>query len=320
MSSAKIEAISMVSDLIQQFKTYEDIFTPVFLHYNGKSEIITLQYRLKTLFNIVDKNEFFKVLLDQYLENPIKIPSNLFNVQINSQNSLLNLADNKRYFIKLDEINLFHLSNLINIDSEYITIIIDSNFKLDIDSLIVSTISKQPKITSRNVYQYELMSLLKASDFPEKFQCLNIPISFNLILNDFLEYYIPKKYLIAADKWYKMTRFQKGSLRKKNQYSNMIKNRFGINPLEFNNRIQKLLESMLYYIQTNYDDIIKIENIKGNIIPKIPEGYHRIEKTGVVEIRFNFETNFDNCQKVSHSYLYFDFNWMRKLFKKFFNI
>ena len=268
----------------------------------------------------MDEEDFLNNLLHQYLKNPIQIPSKLFSVQINDQKSLKNLALDQKYFIRLDDFFIFHLSNLFNIDSEYITIIIDSNFKIDLESLITSYISKQPKLLDNNQVQYELVSILKNNQFPNSFQCLNIPISFNLILNNFLEYFIQKRFLLAADKWYTLETFQKGSLRKKREYFGMIKNKFGITPLEFNQRIHKVLEGILSYIQFNYNDIIKITNLKGFVLPKIPKGYHRVEKTGIIEIRFKFETNFDNNQCVTHSLLTFDFSWMRKIFKPYFNL
>ncbi len=231
-----------------------------------------------------------------------------------------NLADDQKYFIKLEDIYLFHLSNLFSLDSEYVNIIIDSKFKIDIDSLIVTTISKQPKILKDNAFQFEITSILKSNNFPQNFQCLNIPISFNLMLNDFLEYFIPKKFLTAADQWYRLTRYQIGSYRKKREYSRMIENRFKISPLEFNNRIQNVLEDILRYIQQYYDNVISIKDIRGQIIPKIPKGYHRIERTGIIEIRFKFEANFDNNQRVTHSLLNINTNWMRKVFKNYFNI
>lgn len=268
----------------------------------------------------MDEYEFIKNLLNQFINNPIEIPSKLYSVQINDQKSIMNLAEDQKYFIKLEDIYLFHLSNLFNLDSEYINIIIDSNFKLELDSLIISTISKQPKVIKNNVFQYELMSVLKSNDFPENFQCLNIPIKFNLVLNDFINYYIQKKFLVAANKWINMTRSRSTQLRKKREYSRMIENRFGISPLEFLERIQRVLEDILGYIQFHYNDIIEIKNLRGQIIPKIPTGYHRASQTGIIEIKFKFETNFDNNHRVTHSLLKFDFNWMRKIFKNYFNL
>ena len=268
----------------------------------------------------MDEYEFIKNLLNQFINNPIEIPSKLYSVQINDQKSIKNLAEDQKYFIKLEDIYLFHLSNLFNLDSEYINIIIDSNFKLELDSLIISTISKQPKVIKNNVFQYELMSVLKSNDFPENFQCLNIPIKFNLVLNDFINYYIQKKFLVAANKWINMTRSRSSQLRKKREYSRMIENRFGITPLEFLERIQRVLEDILGYIQFHYNDIIEIKNLRGQIIPKIPTGYHRASQTGIIEIKFKFETNFDNSHRVTHSLLKFDFNWMRKIFKNYFNL
>ena len=318
MSVIKEQSLEKVSQLIEQFSEYENIFTPVFLQYNGKNEIITLQYRLRTYRSFMEEKDFLNNLIEQFLKNPIEIPSKLFSVQINDQKSLQNLATDQKFFIRLDDFFLFHLSNLLNLDSEYITIIIDSNFRIDLESLITSNISKQPKLLDKNTVQYELTSILKNNQFPKSFQCLNIPISFNLILNNFLEYFIPKRFLLAADKWYTLETYQKGSLRKRHEYFSMIKNKFGITPLEFNRRIQITLEEILTNIQLNFNNIIKIKNLKGFIIPKIPKGYHRAEKTGIIEISFKFETNFDNNQYVTHSLLTFEFNWMRKIFKTYF--
>lgn len=320
MSTVKEQSLEKVSQLIEQFNDYENILTPVFLQYNGKTEIITLQYRLRTFRSFMEENDFLKNLLDQFLKNPIEIPSNFFSVQINDQNSLQNLASDQKYFIRLDDFYLFHLSNLVKLDSEYITIIIDSKFKIDIESLVTSNISKQPKLLGKNTIQYELISVLRNNQFPKSFQCLNIPISFNLLLNSFLEYFIPKRFLLAADKWYTLETYQKGSLRKRREYFSMIKNKFGITPLEFNRKIQSILGEILTYIQENFNNIIKIKNLKGFIIPKIPKGYHRVERTGIIEISFKFETNFDNNQCVTHSFLTFDFNWMRKIFKTYFKL
>ena len=130
----------------------------------------------------MDKQNFLKNLLNQYLENPIHIPSDLFSLQIHDQNSLKNYALDQKYFINVEDIYLFHLSNLFNLDSEYVNIFIDSKFKIDIESLIVSKISKQPKLMANNVLQYELTSILKINQFPEKFQFLNLPVSFNILV------------------------------------------------------------------------------------------------------------------------------------------
>ncbi len=320
MSLVKEKSFEKVSELIQHFNEYEEIFTPTFLHYNGKTEIVSLQYRLRTFKSFMKGEEFLENLLEQYLKNQIQIPSEFFSVQINDQNSLKNFALDPKYFINIEDFYIFHLSNLFNLDSEYINIIIDSKFKIDIESLIVSKISKQPKLLSNNVLQYELTSVLKTSQFPEKFQFLNIPIRFNLVLNNYLEYFIQKRFLGAADKWFTIATFEKGSFRKKNEYSRMIRNRFGINPLEFNKRIQRVLENILTYIQDNYYDVININNLTGILKPKVPKGYRRADKTGILEIGLGFETNFDNNQYTTHSLLIFDFNWMRKIFKNYFKL
>ena len=95
--------MNSVSELIQKFNTYEDLFTPIFLFYNGNSEIISLQYRLRTINSFLDEYEFISNIISQYLKNPIEIPSNLYSVQINDQKSLRNLAENQKYFIKLED-------------------------------------------------------------------------------------------------------------------------------------------------------------------------------------------------------------------------
>ena len=74
------------------------------------------------------------------------------------------------------------------------------------------------------------------------------------------------------------------------------------------------------YIQINFNDIIKIKIIKGKLIPKIPKGYRRSIKPGILIVKFKFETNFDNENCITQAHLIFDFKWMRNIFKKFFNI
>ncbi len=320
MSATETIPLSVVSSLIEQFNEYEKIFEPVFLQYNGKTEVITLQYRLRTQKTFKDEEKFLKKFLSQYLNNPIEIPSELYSVQINDQNSIENLALNKKFFVRVADYNIFHISNLLELDSEYINILIDSKFKIDLGYLISSNISHQPKIIGKNILQFELISLLKTNIFPDKFQCLNIPVSYELNLNDFIEYYIPKKFLIASEKWYKMERFEGGSFRKKRQYAVMLKQKFGISPLEFNRRIQLVLEGLLYHIQKKYSNVIEIKNIKGILNPKIPKGYHRAENPGILSIRFKFETNFDNESCITQAHLIFDFKWMRNIFKKYFSI
>ncbi len=320
MSVADLTILNEVSDLIDQFNEYNDIFELSFLQYNGKTEVVTLHYRLRTFKSFMDGKEYLKEFLKQYFKNPIQIPSRLYSVQINHQTSTVNLARNQKYFIKVDDNFIFHISNLLDLDSEYVYILIDTKFKLNLNYLISSHISRQPKIIGKNLIQYELMSLLKTNIFPEKFQCLNIPIKYELILNNFIEHFIPKRFLTVSDKWYKMATYERGNFRKKKQYYNMIKQRFGIAPLEFNRRIQIVLDELLNHIRMQFDEVVKIKVLKGKLIPKIPKGYRRSEKPGLLIIYFKFETDFDNVNCITQAHLTFSFKWMRTIFKKYFNI
>ena len=101
MSAVDLTSLYEVSQLMEQFNDYENVFELSFLHYNGKNEVITLQYRLRTYKSFMDGEEFLKNFLEQYLKHPIQIPSNLYSVQINDQNSTRNLALDKKYFIKV---------------------------------------------------------------------------------------------------------------------------------------------------------------------------------------------------------------------------
>ena len=316
ISVSQLKSLETVSALIQQFNEFDKIFSPVFLYYNGKTEIITLQYRLKTLKSFMNRSEFLENLLIQYLKNPIQIHSDLFSVEINDHKSTQNLALNHKFFQKIRGFNLFMVSELCELDSEYIDIIIDSKFKLNLNSLISTHISDQPKLIEKNVKKYELMATLKTNQFPNEFQCIDVPLNYELILNDFIEYFINRKFLNADRQYLKMEATGKGDSRKKGEYYRMIMNKYSITPLEFNRRIQIILAEILLYIQINYSKIITIDNLKGELIPKIPKGYHRIEETGILAIIYKFKTRFDNKNCVSHSFLTFKFNWMKKIFKK----
>ena len=91
MSAVDLTSLNEISQLIEQFNEYENVFELSFLHYNGKNEIITLQYRLRTYKSFMDGEEFLKNFLEQYLKHTIQIHSNLYSVQINDQNSTRNL-------------------------------------------------------------------------------------------------------------------------------------------------------------------------------------------------------------------------------------
>ena len=85
MSISEIENFQNITDLIDQFKDYKEIFKLIFLRYNGKNEEIALHYRLRTYKNFMNKIEFLNTLLSQYFKNPIQIPSDLFYVEIYDQ-------------------------------------------------------------------------------------------------------------------------------------------------------------------------------------------------------------------------------------------
>jgi len=133
MSAVDLTSLNEVSQLMEQFNEYENVFELSFLHYNGKNEIITLQYRLRTYKSFMDGEEFLKKFLEQYLKHPIQIPSNLYSVQINDQNSTKNLALDKKYFIRIEDSYIFHISNLLELDSEYVYIFIDTKFKFNLE-------------------------------------------------------------------------------------------------------------------------------------------------------------------------------------------
>ncbi len=317
MSVTPVESLEIVSELIHQFNEYENLFTPVFLQYNGNSRIISLQYRLRTFKNFMEDEKYLENLLDQYVKNPILIPGKLYSIQINDNKSPNNLALDSRYIMKIDEFIAFNLSNLLNLESEYINIFIDSNFTLNFDSLISTHISKQPKVIDKYITQYELTSLLKNNQLPEKFRCLNIPVGFEMVLNDFIEHFLQKKFLIAYSEWHKIEKKKFGPDRKKNLYAQMISNKYRITPLEFGSRIRTIIDMILAYIQKNHNSIIKIENIKGYITLSKLEGVYTSQKNGMVnKISMKFETSLDNDNFATKSNITFNFKWMKSIFRK----
>lgn len=317
MGVANVETLDNVSELIHQFNEYENLFTPVFLQYNGNSRIVSLQYRLRTFKNYMEDEKYIENLLKQYLKNPILIPGKLYSIQINDNKSPHNLALDSRYIMKIDEFNAFNLSNLLNLESEYINIFIDSNFTLNFDTLIASHISKQPKVVDKYITQYELTSFLKNNQLPEKFRCLNIPLRFEMVLNEFIEHFIKKKFLIAFSEWHKLEKRKFGPDMKKNHYAQMISNKYKITPLEFGSRIKIIIDRILTYIQENHNSIIKIENIKGYITLSKLEGVYTSQKNGMVnKISMLFETSLDNDNFATKSNIIFNFKWMRSIFRK----
>ena len=317
MSVANVESLDTVSELIHQFNEYENLFTPVFLQYNGNSRIVTLQFRLRTFKNYMEDDKYLENLLIQYFKNPILIPGKLYSIQINENKSPHNLALDSRYVIKIDEFNAFNLSNLLNLESEYINIFIDSNFTLNFDTLLVSHISRQPKVVDKYVTQYELTSFLKNNRLPEKFKCLNIPVRFEMVLNEFIEHFIQKKFLIAFSEWHKLEKRKFGPDMKKNHYAQMISNKYKITPLEFGNRIKIVIDRILAYIQENHNTIIEINNIKGYITLSKLEGVYTSQKDGIVnKISMYFETSLDNDNFATKSNILFNFKWMRSIFRK----
>ncbi|MFX1296284.1 MAG: hypothetical protein ACFFD2_15715 [Promethearchaeota archaeon] len=316
ISTTVQQSFENVTNLTEQFDEYNELFTLVSLQYSGNTQIMSIQYRLRTCHSFSNEDKFFENFLNQYLKNPILISSHLYTVQIYDQKTTENLANDPKYFFKKDEFYAFNLTELFNHDSEFITIFINSNFVLYLDSLIESHISKQPRLIEQKTLQYGFTSILKTELFPCILQCFNIPIHFDLNLNQFIEYFIPKKFLIALDKWVQMEKDNKKN-RIKNHYAQMIHNRFKITPLEFSHRIQLALNNMIIYIQENFNKVIQIRNKKGVILPEIPNAYHQAEKTGMLFIRFKFRTNFNNQNPGIKSLLIFNFKWMSKIFKKF---
>ena len=317
MSITSVESLDIVSELIHQFNEYENLFTSVFLQYNGNSRIVSLQYRLRTFKNYMEDEKYLENLLIQYFKNPILIPGKLYSIQINVNKSPYNLALDSRYIMKIDEFNGFNLSNLLNLESEYINIFIDSNFTLNFDSLISTHISKQPKVVDKYITKYELTSFLKNNQLPEKFRCLNIPVGFEMVLNDYIEHFIQKKFLIAFSEWHKIEKKKFGPDKKKNHYAQMISNKYRITPAEFGSRIRTIIDRILVYIQKNHNSIIKIENIKGYITLSKLEGVYTSQKNGMVnKIRMKFETSLDNYNFATKSNITFNFKWMKSIFRK----
>lgn len=319
MSIVEVQSFDTVSALINGFTFLKDIFSPVFLQYNGENQIISLQYKLRTLKNFPNRSEYILDLIEQYIENPIQIPSEMYTIEIYEQNSFRNLAKDEKYYKKIGNFFILNLENLIKLDSDIINIYIHSTFKLDLTAIIIAHISKQPIQIGKFQNQYELISMLKNNNLPPNFQCLNIPISFHFILNDFIKYFIPKKMLLAHSKWYSEEIKSSRPTRKKTEFAKMIENKYKITPLQFGNIIDKILNEILSYIQINHKEVILIENEVGSLIPEIPKGYRRSESTGIVQIDLNFLTNFDVNNLGTKTKLIFNFQWMKKIIKKYFS-
>ena len=264
----------------------------------------------------MDESEYLENFISQYFKNPIQIPSDLFTVEIHDRKTMDNLALVPKYFMKKGIFSLFNITDLLNLDSDFIDITIYSNFKLNLKQLITSRISRQPIVIGKNIIKYELTSILKTDQFPERFLCLDIPINYELNLNDFIHHFVSKKFLYAEKKYLELEANGIRRSTKKNVYYNQIQNKYGIAPLMFNKKIQEILSNILIYIQKNYYNVINIENLTGFLAPQIPEAYHRADKTGILVINFKFTSRFDQKNLISHSYLIFKFDWMKKIFRK----
>lgn len=313
MSSTLMHTLEPVAALIQKFDLYTDLFLPHFLQYNGEARTVSIQYRVRTFQNLMDEGEFLKNLIVQYVQNPIQIPSSMYHVRIYDQKSTVNLGLDERYLIQSGEFVIIDLSELCNRDSEYITIIIDSNFQIDAESLVAIHISKQPKVLQDETLVYEVIGALKPNKFPEAFQLLNIPVSIELELNGFLDYFIERRFLDAAQKWYNMERLEKGDFRKKRVYEQMIKNRYKITPLEFNKRISIILHDFIDHVQKKYPEIVKITTSAGIIEPELPRGYNLFGKNDVKGIIFHFTINFDSNNIGIQANLFFKTKWMKNI-------
>ncbi|MHA1793041.1 MAG: hypothetical protein ACTSVI_10385 [Promethearchaeota archaeon] len=314
-----LQTFEPVSELIQQFTDYQEMFSPVFLQYNGETKNISLQYRLRTFQSFMDRNEYIVQLITQYIKNPIKIPSNLYKVRIFGQKSTKDYAKDQNFLHEKDGIILFDLNRLFKLDSEFITIIIDSSFHLDLNSLIKTQISAQPILLDKQTFQYEILSMLKTNQFPDyNFQCLNIPVALEITVNDLIEYYIPRKFLLALKEWEKIERAKSGFNRKENEISRMFRYKYGITPFEFLNRMNDIVNDILPYVQKNYDDVVKIQTIKGELIPEVPKGYQRTGKPRSNFILFEFKTHFDSRNCGTKAKITFNFKWLKKLMKKYF--
>lgn len=320
MSIGEIDKFECVSNLMEKFNQYDEIFKLVSFRYNGKNEDLTLHYRLRTYNNFMSEITFIENLLEQYLKNPIQIPSDLFYIEIYDQQSSDNLGLEPKYFGLIDNFFFIKLSNLINLESDYIDIFINSKFKLDVNRFVVFNISKQPRITKDFSEIYELTAFLKSSLMPERFQFINITLDFRIIVDDVISIFIQRKDIVAARKWYNMEVFGKvGNLRKKNLYNNLIRKKYKITPLQFREYIQMIYKDIYIYLKENHRDILKIENFKGKIMLKPPEGIKLLEQSDLTTlIRIPFETRFDNKKYVSNALLTLNFNWMKDIVLKYF--
>jgi len=318
MSIVDVRTFDAVSNLISEFAKFKTVFSPVFLQYNGTNQIITLQYSLRTLRHNQNRTQYLLDFIDQYLQSPIQIPSDMYKINIYDQKSSKNLADNPIYYEKIGNFFIINIENLLKLDSDIINIYIYSKFKLNLNSLIMAHISKQPKKIDDFKILYQAICVLQSNNFPPNFQCLNIPISFKLRLNNFINYFIPKKLIMAHLKWYEEELKGGRGNRKKREYAKMIEQKYGISPLEFGIRIDKTLNEILQYIRNNYEDVIEIESEVGLLNPEIPEGYYLSDATSILQINLKFLTNFDNLNCGIKSNLIFNFKWMKSLFQKYF--
>ncbi|MHA1697138.1 MAG: hypothetical protein ACTSUG_17945 [Candidatus Helarchaeota archaeon] len=318
MSAVGVYSFDDITKLMSQFEKYQEVFFPVSFQYNGNTQKISLQYRLRTYINSESEDDYISKFISQFTKNPIHIPSSLYSIQIFSSNSRKNLGEDENYYRKIGDIYILNISNIMELESDFVDIFIDSNFKLPFNQLIFAHISKQPKLIEKRKIMYETISLLKTNQFPDKFQCVDIPIEFKLTLNDFIEYFIPKKILMAYDKWHKLEYKSAGFNRAKKVYADMIYNKFNQTPLQFSNRIDNVLNEIIHYIQENHEDIFDITNIEGILRPIMPKGYHLTEKTSIIELSLRFKTNLDQNNVGTKTIIIFSFEWMKQIFKKFF--
>ena len=184
--------------------------------------------------------------------------------------------------------------------------------------MIKAHISKQPIKIDKFTNRYQMTCMLQKNDFPDNFQCLNIPVSFKLTLNDFINYFIPKKMLLARKKWIQEELRNTHISRKKKEYASMIEQKYGITPLDFSRRITRISNEILEYIRQNYDNVIDIVNEVGILNLEIPHCYYLSNNTGISVIELRFHTNFDTLNCGVKSNLIFNFKWMKKIFRDYF--
>jgi len=115
-----------------------------------------------------------------------------------------------------------------------------------------------------------------------------------------------------------MEAIRTGNLRKKKFYFDLIKNKYGITSLQFNDKIHSVLMDLSEEIREKYSKILKVENKKGKFKLKIPKGLKIIDKPSLAVSRLKFTTDFDNTNYISNAILTLDFSWMIDIFKKHF--